>query len=427
MPLIERIEVRAVLDSRGAVTVEADVGTERGFGRCAAPSGASRGKHEVQAWPDGGVEACLQVARRAVAPALAGMDAADQRGIDAELARLDGTPEFRVLGGNLATALSLACARAAASDLGIPLFRHLGGAFPRVATRPFGNVVGGGKHAVGGTSIQEFLAVALGPTARESVAANVAVHRRVGEILREKLPGQALGRGDEGGWVAGLEDEEALAIVARACEEVSGEVRFPVRLALDVAANELWTGKAYKYRRSERSPKEQLEFMARLAEEHALLSIEDPFHEEAFDSFAELTERIGREALVVGDDLLTTNTERLARAIEERAGNAVLVKVNQVGTLTRAAEAIRMAHEAGWRSIVSHRSGETMDDSIAHIAVAFGCFGLKTGAVGGERVAKLNELVRIEDLVSAEPAPPGRLSAQPGREGPGARPRRQKG
>jgi enolase len=408
MTLIADLTVRSILDSRGKPTIEAEVLTENGFGRAAAPSGASTGKHEVAAWAEGGVQASLRAARTHVMPALVGLDAADQRFIDDTLAKLDGTPSFRILGGNLAVAVSLACARAAASDLAIPLFRHLGGTFPRVVTRPFGNVLGGGAHAIGGTSIQEFMAVALGPTARESCFANAAVHQRVGAILKEKLPGQAIGKGDEGAWVAPIEDEEALTIVARACEEVSGDVRWGIKAALDVAATELWTGKEYKYRKQRRSPKQQVEFMERLANEVGLFSIEDPLQEEDFRGFAELTDRIGAHTLVIGDDLLTTNPERLEQAIEMGAGNAILIKVNQIGTLTRTVDTIQMAHEAGWKSVVSHRSGETTDDTIAHLAVAFGALGLKTGAVGGERIAKLNELMRIEEIVQGpepEPAP----------------------
>ncbi|HEV8361388.1 MAG TPA: enolase C-terminal domain-like protein [Candidatus Thermoplasmatota archaeon] len=411
MTLIADAAARTILDSRGNLTLEAEVLTESGgFGRAGAPSGASTGKHEVKAWPEGGAAAALKAARKAVIPALVGLDAADQPGVDGALATLDGTPDFRTIGGNVATAFSLASARAAADALGVPLYRHLGGAFPSLAVRPFGNVLGGGAHAIGGTSIQEFMAVGLGPTIRDSVLANAQVHKRVGAILKEKLPGQAIGKGDEGAWVAPVEDEEALTVVARACEEVSGEVRWGVKAGLDVAATELWTGKAYKYRTKQRSPKEQLDFMAKLADTHGLFSIEDPFHEEAFDAFAELTERVGDHCLVIADDLTVTNPARLAQAIEAQAGNAILIKVNQIGTLTRTAETIRMAHDAGWKCVVSHRSGETTDDSIAHLAVAMGCLGLKTGAVGGERIAKLNELMRIEGWVRGEADEP---SAEP--------------
>jgi enolase len=250
------------------------------------------------------------------------------------------------------------------------------------------------------------MAVSLGPDARASCFTNALVHKRVKEILKEKLPGQAIGKGDEGAWVAPIEDKEALTIVGRAAEEVAGDVRFPVKVALDVAATELWTGKAYKYRSKQRTPKEQLDFMARLAEDFGLYSVEDPFHEEAFEAFAELTDRIGRDTLVVGDDLLTTNPARLERALLQGAGNAILIKVNQIGTLSRTADTIHLAHQAGWKSIVSHRSGETTDDTIAHLAVAFGCLGLKTGAVGGERTAKLNELMRIEETLEGPEAEP---------------------
>ncbi|MCA1813720.1 MAG: enolase [Halobacteriales archaeon] len=419
MTLIADVAVRRILDSRGKPTVEAEVLTEQGFGRAAAPSGASTGKHEVAAWPEGGVQASLSAARTTVIPALIGMDAADQRGIDAELERLDGTPNFRILGGNLAVAISLACARAAANDLAMPLHRHLGGAFPQVRCRPFGNVLGGGAHAIGGTSIQEFMAVSLAPTCTEAVLANAEVHAAVGKMLKEKLPGIAIGKGDEGAWVAPIEDEEALHVVARACEEVAGERRFPVRVALDVAATELWTGKAYKYRKQQRSPKQQVDLMAKLAGDVGMFSIEDPFHEEAFEDFAALTDRIGQDTLVVTDDLTVTNPERLAKAIEMEAGNAILVKVNQIGTLSRTVDTIRMAHAAGWATIVSHRSGETPDDTIAHLAVAFGSLGIKTGAVGGERIAKLNELIRIEEQVEGAPpeAEPAPLPSKPKRKG----------
>jgi enolase len=245
------------------------------------------------------------------------------------------------------------------------------------------------------------------------VFANAAVHAQVGKLLKEELPGSAIGKGDEGAWVAPLDDETALALVAQVCREAGDEHGFPVRAALDVAASELWNGKAYAYRKGQRSTKEQLAFLAEMAQEHGLFSVEDPFHEEDFDSFAELTARIGEDTLVVTDDLTTTNPERLQRAIDQGAGNALLVKVNQIGTLSRAVEAIRMAHHAGWATIVSHRSGETTDDTIAHLAVAFGCLGLKSGAVGGERIAKLNELVRIEELVEGQPPEPSPERVEP--------------
>lgn len=401
MTEIEEVRARSILDSRGNVTVEVDVWGKGGHGRAAAPSGASTGKHEAVAWGKGGAAAAPQVFERALAGELVGMDTAAQRAVDGMLRRVDGTPDFSGIGGNLAVATSLAVARCAADCLGVPLWLYLGGAMPGSLPRPFGNVLGGGAHAVGGTSIQEFMAVAQGPTARENVLANAKVHARVKDILRQKLPNTAIGKGDEGAWVAPIADEEALAVVAQACDDVADEAGFPIRVALDVAASELWDGKKhYVYRGGQkRTREEQVDFIAGLVRDHGLLGVEDPFHEEDFEAFAALTKRVGAKCLVVGDDLLVTSLARIEEGIAQAAVNAVLIKPNQVGTLTDTIAAVRKAHEAGLKTIVSHRSGETPDDSIAHIAVAVGAVGLKSGAVGGERIAKLNELVRIEDEI----------------------------
>ncbi|MGQ0537154.1 MAG: enolase C-terminal domain-like protein, partial [Methanobacteriota archaeon] len=223
------------------------------------------------------------------------------------------------------------------------------------------------------------------------------VHRRVAELLKAKLPGTAIGKGDEGAWVAPIDDEDALELVRHAADEVGDEVGFEVRVALDVAATELWDGSRYVYRNAKRSPAEQIDFITGLVRDHRLLSVEDPLEENDFDGFATLVSRVGDDVLVVGDDLFVTNPDRVLEGIGKGAANAVLVKPNQCGTLTTTVDTIRLAHDAGYKTVVSHRSGETTDDSIAHIGVAFGCYGIKTGAVGGERIAKLNELIRIEE------------------------------
>ena len=397
MGAIENVYFRKILDSRGNPTIEVDVLAEDGFGRAAAPSGASTGAHEVAAWAKGGVDESLRVARDELVEELMGIDVLLQREVDEQLVEFDGTDNFSKMGGNLAVATSLAVARCAAHTLEIPLYAYLGGAFVSKLPRPFGNVLGGGAHAVGGTDIQEYMAVALGPTVAESVFANARVHKLVKEKLKERFPGVSLGKGDEGAWNAPIGNVEALEVVSEACRQTRDEMGVDVRVALDVAATELWDGKVYNYKDGKRTTSDQVEFLADLAKRFEILSIEDGLAEDDWDGWIELTKRIGDRALVVGDDLFTTSPERVRQGIERRAGNAVLVKPNQIGTLTRTVETIQLAHEAGFKTIISHRSGETTDDAIAHIGAAFGCFGIKTGAVGGERIAKLNELIRIEE------------------------------
>jgi len=394
MPAIEAVRGRLVLDSRGDRTVEIDLLAAGHWGRCAAPSGASTGSHEVRAWAPGGPEASLRLLSR-VEATLLGADATDQEGIDARLHAADGTADFSVLGGNLAVAVSLANARAAAASAGKPLYAYLGG--PRGMPRPQGNVIGGGAHAVGGTSIQEFLSTATAGDIAAAAFANARVHRRVRDHLRKLLPGTPLGKGDEAAWVAPIADAKALEIVAAACAEITAETGVDCRPSLDVAATELWKEGRYAYRETTRTTEEQIAFLEALAGEHGLVSIEDPLQEEDFAGFAELTRRLGKKCLIVGDDLFATSVERLRRGISEGSANAVLVKPNQRGTLTDTRATVDLAHRSGYRTVMSHRSGETTDDAIAHLAVAFGCWGIKTGAAGGERTAKLNELIRIEE------------------------------
>ena len=397
MGAIEHVYFRKILDSRGNATIEVDVLAEGGFGRAAAPSGASTGAHEVAAWAKSGVDESLKIARDELAEELLGIDVLLQREVDDQLADFDGTDNFSKIGGNLAVATSLAVARCAAHTLEIPLYAYLGGAFVSRLPRPFGNVLGGGAHAVGGTDIQEYMAVALGPTVAESVFANARVHKLVKEKLKARFPGVSLGKGDEGAWNAPIGNVEAAEVVAEACRQVRDEMGVDVRLALDVAATELWDGKVYNYKDGKRTSADQVEFLADLQKRFDIISIEDGLAEDDWDGWIELTKRVGDRCLVVGDDLFTTSPERVRQGIDRRAGNAVLVKPNQIGTLSRTVETIQLAHENGFKTIISHRSGETTDDAIAHIGAAFGCFGIKTGAVGGERTAKLNELIRIEE------------------------------
>ncbi len=398
MSRIEDVRLRRVLDSRGDGTVEADVRTESGgFGRAIAPSGASTGEHEaVERPPDEAIAA----AREHAVPRLEGQCfAGDQREVDAALRAADGTADFSTIGANSAVAISMAAGKAAADLLRIPLYQHLGGAFRgENFPVPLGNVIGGGEHAEGATNIQEFHAVPSGaPSAVDAVFANAAVHAEVGEILVER--GVPANKGDEGAWAPrGIDDADALEILAAATTAVGDAFGFEIGLGLDVAASELYDPETevYRYDAVDRTPAEQVDYMVELVEEHDLAYLEDPLEEDDFAGFAELTDRVGDRTVVCGDDLFATNVERLERGIEVGAGNAVLIKPNQIGTLSDAVDAVEVGRRAGYRPVVSHRSGETEDTTIAHLAVATDAPFLKTGAVGGERTAKLNELIRIE-------------------------------
>ena len=395
--LVTEVRLRRVLDSRGNPTVEADVRTESGgFGRAAAPSGASTGEHEATSLP---AREAIAAAREAAVPRLEGqVYAGDQRSVDTVLRNADGSGNFAEIGANSAVAISMAAARAAADVLGAPLYQHLGGAFRGETPTPLGNVVGGGEHAADATDIQEFLAVPVGaPSVADAVFANAAVHQEVRDTLAER--GIPAGKGDEGAWAPSIGDSEAFEIVAEAIDAVADDVGFEIGFGLDVAATELFEADeaVYRYGDRERSPDEQIEYVADLVGEYDLLYVEDPVEENDFEGFASLVERVSENCLICGDDLFVTNTDRLETGIEQGAGNSILVKPNQIGTLSDAFDAVALAVENGFAPVISHRSGETEDTTIAHLAVATGAPYIKTGAVGGERTAKLNELVRIEE------------------------------
>ncbi|MGQ9583212.1 MAG: phosphopyruvate hydratase [Thermoplasmatota archaeon] len=403
MSRIEDIWIRKILDSRGNPTVEVEIWTPDGCGSAAAPSGASTGAHEVVAFPPQGVDHAIEQFRKEFIPALKGMSVFLQRRFDIELKRLDGTGNFRKMGGNVAVAASLALARAAAGSLGVPLYQYLGGAFAGYCTPyPLANVLGGGRHAVGGTDIQEYLVISFGPTVADCVFANAEVHRRVKAALVKKLSGSAIGKGDEGAWVARVGNIEALELVAECCRQVSKEVGFQIQPSLDFAASELYRGGRYCYRDRKLTSDKQMDFVEKLVKDYRLYSVEDPLGQDDFTGYVELTKRIGKDCLVVGDDLFVTSTKRIKKGIDLGACNAVLIKPNQVGTLSDTYDAICLAEGSGYKSIISHRSGETEDNSLAHLAVAFGCHAIKTGAVGGERSAKLNELIRIQEIITKQ-------------------------
>jgi enolase len=398
MTRITSVSLRRVLDSRGNPTVEADVLTEAGgFGRAAAPSGASTGEYEAVELPPG--EAIAAARKHAVPRLVDDVFAGDQRDVDATLHAADGTDDFSGIGANAAVAVSMAAAKAAADVLGAPLYQHLGGAFRgENFPTPLGNVIGGGEHAKEATHIQEFLAAPVGaPSIADAVFANAAVHGAAADVLDER--GVAAAKGDEGAWAPPISDAEAFEVMDEAVSLVADEVGFAIGFGLDVAASELYDPdeEVYRYGDETRTPAEQIDYVVDLVDEYGLVYVEDPLDENDYGGFAELTDRVGDRTLVCGDDLFVTNTERLEEGIEVGAGNAVLVKPNQIGTLTDAFDAVELAARNGYDAVISHRSGETEDTTIAHLAVATGAPFVKTGTVGGERTAKLNELIRIAD------------------------------
>ncbi|GAA0195641.1 phosphopyruvate hydratase [Halobaculum roseum] len=400
MTLIESVSLRRVLDSRGNPTVEADVLTQSGgFGRAAAPSGASTGEYEAIELPP--KEAIARAREHAVPRLVGSVHAGNQRDVDAALHAADGTEDFSEIGANSAVAISMAASKAGADVLGAPLFQHLGGTF-RDADRsfpvPLGNVVGGGEHAADATHIQEFLSAPVGaPSVAEAVFANADVHAAVADILDDR--GVAAAKGDEGAWAPAVSDAEAFEIVDEATSRVEDALGFGIRFGLDVAASELYDADAgvYRYGDTERTSAEQVEYMAELVDEYDLAYVEDPLDEDDYDGFADLTDRVGDRTLICGDDLFVTNVERLSRGIDEGAANSILIKPNQIGTLSDAFDAVELAQRNGLDAVVSHRSGETEDTTIAHLAVATDASYIKTGTVGGERTAKLNELIRIAE------------------------------
>ncbi|HMB50884.1 phosphopyruvate hydratase [Natronoarchaeum rubrum] len=398
MTLITDIRLRRVLDSRGNPTVEADVLTESGgFGRGAAPSGASTGEFEAIELP---ANEAIAAAREHAVPRLVDeVYAGDQRSVDGALRAADGTEDFSEIGANSAVAISMAAAKAGADVLGAPLFQHLGGAFRGDNFPiPLGNVIGGGEHAADATDIQEFLSAPVGaPSVADAVFANAQVHQEIHDILLDR--DQPSGKGDEGAWAPSIDDAEAFEIVEEATDAVADELGFEITFGLDVAAAEMYDEEegGYVYGDQVRDTDEQIDYIAELVEEYNLAYVEDPLDENDFDAFTELTDRVGDQTLICGDDLFVTNVERLERGIEQDAANSILIKPNQIGTLSDAFDAIELAARNEYGTIVSHRSGETEDTTIAHLAVATDAEFIKTGAVGGERTAKLNELIRIAD------------------------------
>ena len=414
MPAIVDVRGREILDSRGNPTVEAEVTLESGhLGRAAVPSGASTGRYEAVELRDGDpgryvgrgvLNAVLNIATE-IRGAVAGRDGSDQRDIDRTMIELDGTPGKGRLGANAVLAVSLAVARAAASEQGLPLYRYLGGEDARTLPVPMMNIVNGGAHASNNVDIQEFMVMPVGAdTFAEGLRMGVEVFHALGKVLGQA--GKSTAVGDEGGFAPDLgSDTEAAEVVMRAIEAAGYRPGVDVMLSVDAAASELFARGAYTFRKSAGATlgtDEMIGFWEAMIARFPLVSLEDPLDEDDWDGWAALTERVGDRCQIVGDDLFATNLARLGRGIRDRAANAILVKVNQIGTLSEAMDAVRAAREAGFGTVISHRSGETEDTFIADLAVATGAGQIKTGAPSRtDRVAKYNQLLRIEEALGA--------------------------
>jgi enolase len=419
---IAGVRARTILDSRGNPTVEADVTLADGTrGRAAVPSGASTGEFEAVELRDGGprwagkgVDGAVAHVNERIAPAVLGRDPEDQAGLDSLLRELDGSENKSVLGANAILAVSLANARAAAAALGQPLYRYLGGEDAVVLPVPLMNILNGGAHASNGLDVQEFMIVPAGlPDFPGALRAGVEVFHALKALLTSR--GLSTNVGDEGGFAPDLPDNQAaLEIVAQAIQRAGYEPGAEIALALDVAASEFHDEGGYVMDGARRDAEAMTEVWADWAERYPIVSIEDPLDEDDWTGWKAMTDRIGGRVQLVGDDLFVTNPTRLARGIEGQVGNAILIKLNQIGTLTETLDAIGMAREAGYRYVISHRSGETEDTFIADLAVATGAGQIKTGSASRtDRVAKYNRLLRITEELGDRAEYPGRAAFGP--------------
>ncbi len=409
MPIIEQVAAREILDSRGNPTVEVEVALIDGtFARAAVPSGASTGEHEAVELRDGaaryggkGVEKAVEAVLDEIAPVVIGLNADDQRLVDQALLDLDGTPDKSRLGANAILGVSLAVAKAAADSAALPLFRYLGGPNAHILPVPMMNIINGGAHADTGVDVQEFMIAPIGaPSFKEALRWGAEVYHSLKSVLKKQ--GLSTGLGDEGGFAPDLPGTKAaLDLIGSAIEGAGLKLGTDVALALDVAATEFYTaGTGYSFEKEIRTAEQMGQFYAELLDSYPLVSIEDPLSEDDWEGWVQVTTAIGDRVQIVGDDLFVTNPERLEEGIERGAANALLVKVNQIGTLTETLDAVSLAHNSGYRTMMSHRSGETEDTTIADLAVAVGSGQIKTGAPArSERVAKYNQLLRIEEAL----------------------------
>jgi enolase len=414
MSRVSEVHGRQVLDSRGNPTVEVDVRLESGaWGTAIVPSGASTGVHEAVELRDGGAEWGGKGVTQAVAnvngelrEAVAGLDGADQQRLDAALIAADGTPNKGRLGANAILGISLAAARAAAAETGEPLYRHLGGEAASVLPVPMLNVINGGVHAANSIDLQEFMVVPAGaPTFGEALRLAAEVYHSLKAVLHER--GLATAVGDEGGFAPDLPSSEAAIEAILEAAERAGHAE-NVAIALDPATSEVYRDGAYRFEGKALDGAALTEFWADLIDRYPIVSLEDGAAEDDWDTWKRLTAELGGRLQLVGDDLFVTNVERLRQGIDQGVANSILIKVNQIGTLTETLEAIRLAHEAGYTAVISHRSGETEDTTIADLAVATGAGQIKTGAPArSDRVAKYNRLLRIEEELGPNAAYPG--------------------
>lgn len=432
MSFIERIQAREILDSRGNPTVEVDVLLENGaMGRAIVPSGASTGEFEAVELRDGdksrysgkGVLKAVKNVNEIIAPKLAGMevafDARDQVLIDRTMIELDGTDNKGNLGANAILGVSIACAKAAADSCGLPLFAYLGGPLANVLPVPMANILNGGKHADNMVDFQEFMVMPIGaPSIKEAVRYVAQVFHTLKSILKSKGKNTAVG--DEGGFAPDLENEEALEIILEAIEKAGFKTGIDKEfmIALDVAASELFDEggkKGYKFWKSNPdkifSSDEMIEFYKKWVDKYPIISLEDGLDQSDWDGWKKLNDALGKKIQIVGDDLYVTNTKRLVEGIKKGCSNSVLIKLNQIGTITETIEAISMATQAGWTSVVSHRSGETEDATIADFTVALNTGQIKTGSMSrSDRIAKYNQLIRIEEMLGSSAKFLGKMS-----------------
>ncbi|MFV0435048.1 MAG: phosphopyruvate hydratase [Leucobacter sp.] len=418
MAFIDAVIAREILDSRGNPTVEVEVGlTDDSVGRAAVPSGASTGAFEAYELRDGdqdrylgkGVTKAVDAVFDELAPAIEGFAADDQRIIDEVLREVDGTENKSRVGANSILGVSLAVAHAASQSAGLPLYRYLGGPNARTLPVPLMNIINGGAHADTGVDIQEFMAVPLGAeTFSEGLRWGVEVYHALKALLKEQ--GLTTALGDEGGFAPDLpHNAAALDLIVEAIKRAGLEPGRDVAVALDVASTEFYADGVYTFEGQQRTAAEMSAYYADLMDRYPLVSIEDPLAEDDWEGWKMMTDELGKKVQIVGDDLFVTNTKRLEKGLKEGIGNSLLVKVNQIGSLTETLEAIRMAEKAGYPYIISHRSGETEDSTIADIAVATNSGQIKTGSASrSDRIAKYNQLLRIEEELGSEAVFPGR-------------------
>jgi len=411
MPEILHVQAREILDSRGNPTVEAEVHTSSGFGRAAVPSGASTGEHEANELRDNdkkrylgkGVLQAVENVNDKLGPAIVGMSALDQPSVDQRLLELDGTPNKSKLGANAILAVSMATARAAADTVDLPLWRYLGGVQARVLPTPLMNIINGGAHADSGLEVQEFMIVPLGfDTFSEALRAGTEVFHNLKSILKKE--GMVTAVGDEGGFAPRLaSNEQAIQRVMSAIEAAGYKAGEQIGIGMDCAASEFYKDGKYTWDKQPRTAAELCDIYADLIKKYPIVSIEDGYAEDDWEGWKLMTDKLGSKIQLVGDDLFVTNVKRLSRGIAEKIANSILIKVNQIGSLTETLDTMRMASTAGYTSIASHRSGETEDAFIADLAVATNCGQIKTGSLSrSDRIAKYNQLLRIADELGDE-------------------------